>query len=848
MIQNTRELNVAVREQAKAVRLSCDCMADGSLLAHTAVICEAPGEREKEIGVPLVGGAGKILWDVLRKHNIHKRELYVTNVIKRQVAFSDKARAAVGKAELQQWIGLLMWELYHLPNLKNIIVLGNFALEALTGHGKVQSWRGSVIDHTLEFLVGERVERRKVKLIVSFNPAMVARQPRTEIMFRLDMGKVKRVLDGTFVPHNIEPMINPTPRVALDWIRKMRSDAKHKQLPVSLDIESAGGETSCVGLANDAHIGMCINFRDASTNRWELDEEIRVRLALQEMLKDEHVRIIAQNGAFDATWMWYKDRIWMKIWFDTMLAHHALYPTLPHDLGFICAQYTTHPYYKDEKDAYKEGGDINTHWRYNVKDVCITYAAAMRLKAELAEQGMSDFFFNHVMRLHPHLTEMTVLGDLVDRSLQEQLEHDIGNDVNKLRYKVKMAAIEALKEMGIERDPDEYDLNPNSNPQLAHLFYSELRLNGGKGGSVNKESRDSIYENAYTSETARALIRSIDEYAMQHKFYSTYVKAGIDEDGRIRCTWNQSGVKSAPGRLSSSQTLWGSGMNLQNQPDRALEMYVADESCVYLYFDLSQAEARVVGWLANIQQWIEDFERARIDGVYDCHRALAAQMYGVPYDEVPTFDRYDTTKGHPPPDGVAEFTPTIRFYAKRARHGLNYRMGPATFSITAGLPMREAERIYNLYHRINPELQVWWKDLEAVIKRDRALFNLYNRRLKILERMDKDTLKSIVAFVPQSTIGDKVSEVIYLSQEDPRWPRGRARVIRNVHDALIGLAREDCAMDALRIMVEHAEKPLFVGGKKLIIPAEAGISVPDEYGVHRMSNIKKLKREELGLA
>ena len=32
-----------------------------------------------------------------------------------------------------------------------------------------------------------------------------------------------------------------------------------------------------------------------------------------------------------------------------------------------------------------------------------------------------------------------------------------------------------------------------------------------------------------------------------------------DEDNRIRCIYNQTGVQEAPGRLSSSQTLWGSG-------------------------------------------------------------------------------------------------------------------------------------------------------------------------------------------------------------------------------------------------------------------------------------------------
>jgi hypothetical protein len=69
-------------------------------------------------------------------------------------------------------------------------------------------------------------------------------------------------------------------------------------------------------------------------------------------------------------------------------------------------------------------------------------------------------------------------------------------------------------------------------------------------------------------------------------------------------------------------------MNLQNQPHEAYPMFVCEPGYCLFYFDLEQAEARVVGWLANIEKWIEDFEKARIQGGdYDCHRSLAADMW-----------------------------------------------------------------------------------------------------------------------------------------------------------------------------------------------------------------------------
>ncbi len=62
------------------------------------------------------------------------------------------------------------------------------------------------------------------------------------------------------------------------------------------------------------------------------------------------------------------------------------------------------------------------------------------------------------------------------------------------------------------------------------------------------------------------MLNALDKYKEERKFFSTYVDAQVDEDGRMRCEYRQWGTQSAPGRLSSSAVMWGSGTNLQNQP------------------------------------------------------------------------------------------------------------------------------------------------------------------------------------------------------------------------------------------------------------------------------------------
>ena len=105
--------------RAKACQLQVDCLGSGRLDSEICIISEAPGEREVVMHMPLVGGSGQLLWTLLRAQNITRKDCYITNVVKKQVALSTKtdARNPVKGPELEHREGLLDWELDHLPNL-----------------------------------------------------------------------------------------------------------------------------------------------------------------------------------------------------------------------------------------------------------------------------------------------------------------------------------------------------------------------------------------------------------------------------------------------------------------------------------------------------------------------------------------------------------------------------------------------------------------------------------------------------------------------------------------------------------------------------------------------------------
>jgi len=358
-----------------------------------------------------------------------------------------------------------------------------------------------------------------------------------------------------------------------------------------------------------------------------------------------------------------------------------------------------------------------------------------------------------------------------------------------------------------------------------------------------------MLKNPETPLLAKEMLTLVNRYQTENKFLGTYAESEVGEDGRFRCEYRQSGVQRAPGRLSSASLLDGQGGNMQNQPIRAREMYTCDPGMVFGYFDLSQAEARVVGWRAGILKWQHQFEKARLDGNYDCHRALAADMFKIPYPEVPKED-WDE-------DG----RPTSRYIAKRCRHGLNYRMERYKLSEVTGLPYNQANKNFILYHAANPELEKWWEAEEYDFRKSREVYNAIGRRFKVIQRIDDDVLRSIVAFYPQSTIGDKITQVWYQSESDDDWPDD-ARICIDVHDNLVCIASHRTILSALRIMVKYAERPVMVKNvftkriQSLIIPAEAKVSYPvslqltekgkweyveDPKGIHRWSHLKKVK-------
>ena len=55
---------------------------EGSATAAVMLVGEAPGAREDETGRPFVGGAGRLLDDLLAEAGLERADVFITNVVK----------------------------------------------------------------------------------------------------------------------------------------------------------------------------------------------------------------------------------------------------------------------------------------------------------------------------------------------------------------------------------------------------------------------------------------------------------------------------------------------------------------------------------------------------------------------------------------------------------------------------------------------------------------------------------------------------------------------------------------------------------------------------------------------
>ena len=573
-------------------------------------------------------------------------------------------------------------------------------------------------------------------------------------------------------------LIDPTEEQIYTTLQRYRESKK----PIAYDIEVTLRELSHISFAISADDAISIPFIKGGANYWSPEQEYNIMMEIASILEDKSILKINHNITFDASFMFQKYGIVTEPVEDIMVAFSILYPEYPKELAFIVSMYCNgEPYYKDDRKTWVSNpfGADEVFMRYSAMDsavVCEVYDALIN---DLKKVGNYKTYL-HQVSLIPSLIFMACYGINVDVDSLHQASIECDRKIRKLKEELNKLC--------------RFQINYNSPQQVCNYFY------------VTKKQKPYTQDNKVTSND-RAMkqlaIKGFKEaeiiLELRHlsKLKGTYFDTVVDPDGRLRSSYNPVGTKQ--GRISSSKTIFATGMNMQNQPDDTLKYMHPDPGFILFAIDLSMAENRWVAYYANETRMIEAFESGK-----DVHKLTGALRAHKPYEEV---------------------TDEERKRGKRMNHSFNYGLGPRSYSLDYQIPYNIAKEERDTYYSIYPRIPQWQASIrDELVRNNRVLVNYFGRRFKFRNRWNHKLFMAAYSYKPQSNVAYIMNEYGYkfiYTQQDLFHD---VYLLNTVHDSVkfqIPLsAGAERMIDIILSIKNNLERTYELNGYTFTIPAD----------------------------
>ena len=742
--------------------------------AKIMIVGEAPGRDEELQGEPFVGTSGRLLTNLLLRAGIRRDECYITNVIKIRPKDNRVENLALLGLKPEDFYEELYQEIDQVkPNV--IIALGNIALKALTGEQDILKWRGSVLQ--------THIKRVTYKVIPSLHPAFCLRQWAMTYILTFDLKKArKESTSRVLIRLKRNFIINPSFDTIINYLTNLLHKLEHSKIPISMDIETYTKQPviRCLGLTTKINKAICIPFVNAYRPIWTKKEEKEIWLYLYKILTHKNALLVGQNFSFEMHQLAPYTMGNMYPWIDTMRAHALIYPEFKHDLGFINSMYTDLPFFKDDgKTSDERIIPFEQLMEYNCKDVVATLESALKMIRELKEMNMWKFYCEFDNPLQRTLWKMEKRGVRIDVPKLATFYERIQKEIDKLQEELE-------NEIG-------YKLNVKSSKQMIKFLYEDLNLPKKRNRQTgNLSANEEVLTELYKKYPHIKALHLVIEIRRRRTLRDTFLDMNLSEDKRIRTSYGTTET----GRLSSKKNLYGIGANLQNIPKRKgkwiREIFIPDEEKVLIKADLSQAEARVVAWLANDPNYKDMFKSGK-----DIHRLYASLIFNVPYEEINDAQREK---------------------AKLLRHAKNYNMGPGQMAKHLGITITEARRLIAEDDKIFPNINgVFYTMVQRCLQRDRTLTTPFGRKRTFFDRWGDQLLREAYAYIPQSTVADYLNKG--LIELNLSLPEG-ADILMQVHDEVVLQCYPDQVEKVAKLLRKHIERELVINNDTLVIPLD----------------------------
>ena len=478
---------------------------------------------------------------------------------------------------------------------------------------------------------------------------------------------------------------------------------------------------------------------------------------------------------------------------DGMLMKYLLNEEKPNDLKSMVRRYL--PEHGDYEKAEKfdkipwDKKPLEPLCKYGCQDTDYTLRLAMFFESKLIEIGMYPLFRHLIMPASRVLQHAEKTGLYLDRKFNQELlesykpkiEQATSNCLNLPRVKKfsrwlvqeriskYLASIESELEnldynspkdarkiasreqkisnirAGVFTTKKELELtrevNLGSTIDLPLLLYSEKGfkfpiIKYTKDKKTNRDTdkpstdEDTLVELRLTvknPENPKAIfLDNLLELRGLKKMYTTYIEGWHDkvqDDDRIHGQFKIIGTTS--GRLSSSEP------NLQQIPKTSVDanikkQLVAPQGKLYMALDYSQAELRIMAHLSGDETYLEAFAKGQ-----DPHLAIAANKYGVSYDEA---NKAYNDEQHPD----YKLWKNRRKQAKQICFGIIYGIQKKLLAVKLSDPKAgiivtpdEAQQQLNEFFQEHPKIKKFMINQEKVLIKHGYIKSLFGRKRRL---------------------------------------------------------------------------------------------------------------------
>lgn len=446
---------------------------------------------------------------------------------------------------------------------------------------------------------------------------------------------------------------------------------------------------------------------------------------------------------------------------------------------------------------------------YDVVDVAAEYLGLMipgrtarfgkknfRVSMQEQKQEVTDYICSMVyamLKAAPILMERLEEGGM--RTLMEEIEmplsrvlYDMEQEGIRVRPEELRAYGEALSGRLAELEQKIYQqadcvFNINSPKQLGEILFERMGLPGGKKTKTGYSTAADVLEKLAAE---HPIVADILEYRAYAKLKSTYAEglaAYIDEDSRIRSSFNQ--TITATGRISSTEP------NLQNIPVKMelgrmiRKVFVPKDGFVFLDADYSQIELRVLAHMSGDEQLIEAY---RMDE--DIHRITASKVFHTPFEEVTDLQRRN---------------------AKAVNFGIVYGISSFGLSQDLSISRKEAAAYIEQYFATYPKVKSFLEKLVEDGKNAGFVTTMFGRRRPVPELFSSNFVQRAFGerVAMNSPIQGTAADIIKIAMIRV-WKRLReegleSRLILQVHDELL-IETKESELEAVRVILEEEMK------------------------------------------